>query len=138
MGTFEELGTFEENPEISGTSLSDGDLDPGGSIFFALLFPYYDQYGADFEIGIPIGAIAAAALSSTPAAFIAPVISGLAASISVGLSTTVYVGGGLQNNGNDPVGYDIWERIYVRVSKYKYSYGSYLFKVSVGIYFRCY
>ncbi len=130
-------GTNEENPEIPGTSLSDGRLDLGESIAFAALFPYYDQYGADFEIGIPVGALAAAALSSTPAAFMAPVISGLAVSLSVGLSASIYVGGGLQNNGNDPVGYNIWERIYVRVSKYKYSYGSYLFKVPVGLYFRC-
>ncbi|MHA1628199.1 MAG: hypothetical protein ACTSW6_03925, partial [Candidatus Baldrarchaeia archaeon] len=128
-------GTTEENPYIPDTSLSDGKLDVGESIAFSEIFNYYDVYENDFEIGIPVGSLVAQ-FAGLPS-FIEPVVKGLCVSLSWGESATRYVNGGLQNHGDYPAGYDIWERIYVRVSKYQYTYGNYEFKVPAGIYFRC-
>ena len=128
-------GTTEENPYIPDTSLSDGKLDVGESIAFSEIFNYYDVYENDFEIGIPVGSLAAQ-FAGLPS-FIEPVVKGLCISLSWGETATRYVNGGLQNHGDYPAGYDIWERIYVRVSKYQYTYGNYEFKVPAGIYFGC-
>jgi len=128
-------GTTEKNPYIPDTSLSDGKLDVGESIAFSEIFNYYDIYENDFEIGIPVGSLVAQ-FAGLPS-FIEPVVKGLCVSLSWGESATRYVNGGLQNHGDYPAGYDIWERIYVRVSKYQYTYGNYEFKVPAGIYFRC-
>ncbi|MHA1628034.1 MAG: hypothetical protein ACTSW6_03080, partial [Candidatus Baldrarchaeia archaeon] len=130
-------GTTEESPYISGTDLSDGKLDVGEWVTLGQIFNYYDVYENDFEIGIPVGSLAAQ-FAGLPS-FIEPVVKGLCISLSWGETATRYVNGVLQNYGREgSVGYDIWEQIYVRVSKYQYTYGNYEFKVPAGIYFRCY
>lgn len=130
-------GTKEEVLSISGTPLSDGDLDVGEAIAFPQIFNCYDQYNEDFEIGIPIGAMVGA-FTGLPTAYLG-LISGLAASLCWGQSYTLDINGGLVNLGADSgYGYDIYEMIYMRISKYRYTSDTgYTYKVPAGIYFRC-
>ncbi len=138
-------GTREEKLTIPGTSLEDGKLDVGENIPFPLIFSYYDTCTADFEVGIPVGAIIATLLGITGpyAALIAP----LSISLGAGQSSSVFVVGGLQNYGvRHGQGFNVYEEVYMRVSNYKYTKEQcFLFfcsrceyNVPVGIYFRTY
>ena len=131
-------GTEEEHLYIQGTSLSDGDLNVGEIIYFEDIINCYDQYNEDFEIGIPVGALVAAL-----AGFSAPystLLSPLMISMGWGQSYTIDLNGILENKGRYlGHGYNIFEAIYIRVSKYRYtSESGYTFKVPAGIYFKCY
>ncbi len=99
-------------------------LSPGESIRLKTVFQTCDKCGADFEVGIPAGAIVAAAASlATP--FSGPVAAGLS-SFAVSLSNVgadIYIEGGVQNYGDDPGfpgDYNVSESVYVRVSKFRY------------------
>ena len=147
-------GTHEVRLEIDGTALNDGDLDPGESIAFEQIFQYYDTCGANFEIGIPVGACAAIAIC---AALGLPT-GGLACATAVAFASTfaitisaevpsVYISGGAENEGDDPDypgDYDVYEVVYVRISNYKYRVdppwrrpwcGPCYYDVPAGIYF---
>lgn len=136
-------GTVEENLIISGTTLSDGDLDVNEFIHFSQIFPCYDIYNVDSEIGMPIGALVA--LSSSAFGFTGPVatvvtsfLSGIAASLSYVQSIEAYLGGTITNYGQeDGLGYDVCEIMHCRRSKYLYQApNNQYFRVPLGIYFR--
>jgi len=137
-------GTVEENLIISGTALSDGDLDVNEFIHFSQIFPCYDIYNVDSEIGMPIGALVA--LLSSAFGFTGPVataitsfLSGIAASLSYVQSIEARVSGTITNYGQEGnLGYDVYEIIYCRRSKYLYQApNNQYFKVPISIYFRC-
>ena len=110
---------FEGTEEAFVTRLSSG-----GSIRLKTVFQACDKCGADFEIGIPVGAIVAAAASlaaplSGPVAVRLP---GFAVSLS-NVGASIYIEGGVQNYGDvpgTPGDYDVGESVYVRVSKFRY------------------
>ncbi|MEM2939372.1 MAG: hypothetical protein QXU95_03765 [Candidatus Bathyarchaeia archaeon] len=137
-------GTVEENLVVSGTVLSDGDLDVDESIQFSQILNCYDVYDVDSEIGLPIGAIIALlsnalGFTGSVATVITAVLSGIAPSISNIDSANAFILGNLRNWGREgTTGYDTYEIIYCRVSKYQYQApNNQYFKVPVGIYFRC-
>lgn len=137
-------GTFEENLVISSNVLSDGDLDVDESVQFSDIFNCYDVYDVDSEIGLPIGAIIALLSNALGfgtgqiATVITALLSGIAPSLSNINSATAFIGGNLRNWGQEgTTGYDTYEIIYCRVSKYQYQApNNQHFKVPVGIYFR--
>lgn len=132
-------GSVEERLKIGGTAPADEHLDVGESIFFSYIFPYYDIYQQDCEIGIPIGAIIAALASSSLPSGVLAFIAGITVSLSYGESASIYISGHLTNLGQyQGVGYNVPEAIYCRVSKFQYQTPTgYKFKVPMGIYFRC-
>lgn len=131
-------GTEKEHPYISGTSLSDGKLSPRESLDLRFICNYYDVYGVGFGIGIPVGALAAVALSATPVAFLAPVVEPLSVSVGYTHTESIRISGVIKNHGEYyGYGYDISEEIWVRVSKYRYKIGSHTYKVPSGLYIEC-
>jgi hypothetical protein len=140
---------------ISDTSLADGKLDPGETIAFEQIFKYYDTCGGDFEIGIPLGAIAAigicAGLGLPTGGTACMVATAFASSFQLSLSfkgSTIYITGGLMNEGQYyGVGYNVPEYITMRISRYKYYVpppwwcfwcSPCEYKVPAGIYFKAY
>ena len=124
-------------------------LSPGDSMMFENIFQTFDKCGADFEVGIPVGAIVAAA-ASLMAPISAPVAAGLSG-FSVTLSAvgaSIYIKGGIENHGDVPGvpgDYNVNENVYVRISKYRYKVdppwwcpwcSPCYYDVPVGIYFR--
>ncbi|MEM2342116.1 MAG: hypothetical protein QXX94_06225 [Candidatus Bathyarchaeia archaeon] len=113
-------------------------LDVSEVIQFNEIFNWYDNYNVDFEVGVPVGATASAALGNLPAIAL-QIICGICVSISYINSAEPFIGDHLENRGRRPVGgYDVPETIYVRVSKLNYTtLTGYIFKVPMGIYFTC-
>lgn len=70
---------------IPNTALSDGALQPGEHIQLNEIFPYFDRCGADFEVGIPVGAVVLAVLTRVPIPIVMPkgVFPGIDISLSV-------------------------------------------------------
>ncbi|MEM0277829.1 hypothetical protein [Pyrobaculum sp.] len=116
-------GVTKQGPlTIPGTALDDGKLDPGEYLYFSDLFPYYDKYGADFEIGIPVGAIIVAALSKNVQLTLATAaINALEVSLSAE-GANVYVGH-IYNYGDHPgVPNDMNIAEYIAIAVWKYKY----------------
>ncbi|MCY0890281.1 MAG: hypothetical protein OWQ51_04770 [Pyrobaculum arsenaticum] len=118
-------GVTKQGPlTIPGTALDDGKLDPGEYLYFSDLFPYYDKCGADFEIGIPVGAIIVAALTKNVQLTLATAaIKALEVSLSVE-GANVYIIGHIYNYGDHPGvpnDMNIAEYIAIAVGKYKYT-----------------
>jgi len=129
-------GSQEEKCIIPGTVLSDGDLDVDEYIQFSEVFDWYDTYNQDFEIGIPVGAILSYyfGIGGTVGSF----LNRLAVTLSSGHSASIFVEGVLKNLGQEAgSGYDVYEDIYIQISKYRYAAPQGTFKVPVGVYFRC-
>ncbi len=128
-------GSREIRPYISGTELSDGMLSVKESVYFSKIFDWFDIYDQDFEVGLPLGAIAvvtAANLAGLPASAIS-FISGITASI-------IFVSGHLENFGQfHNIGANVVEHVYIRISRFKFkdTLGR-LFDVPMGVWFRCY
>lgn len=100
-------------------------LGPGESITFDQIFQTCDTCGADFEVGIPVGAMAALAAEVTTGGLATPVAAGLSG-FQVTLSAvgaSIHIYGIIDNEGDDP-GYagdhDTVEIVYMRVSRFKY------------------
>jgi len=140
---------------IPGTPLDDGKLDPNESINFKQIFPYYDTCGADFEVGIPLGAIVAtgicAGLGIPSGGLACTVAMAFASSFHVSLSfkgSSIYIGGGIENKGQyRGAGYNVPVYISMRISRYKYYApppwwcfwcSPCEYKVPAGIYFKAY
>ncbi|MGC9051184.1 hypothetical protein [Pyrobaculum sp.] len=118
-------GVDKQQLVISNTALSDGKLDPGETVWFSQIFPYFDRCGADFEVGIPVGAIVLAVLTRVPVPVVLPkgVFPGVDISLSV-QGATIYVLGSISNYGDHPgvpTDYNAPEYIYAAVSKYQYT-----------------
>ncbi|MEM0467576.1 MAG: hypothetical protein QXT27_00035 [Pyrobaculum sp.] len=118
-------GVTKQGPlTISGTALDDGKLDPGEYLYFSQLFSYYDKCGADFEVGIPVGAIIVAALTKNVQLTLATAaIKALEVSLSVE-GANVYINGNIYNYGDHPDvpnDMNIAEYIVVAVGRYNYT-----------------
>jgi len=126
-------GTQEQVLEIPGTDLEDGWLGVGEDIEFPDIFDYMDQYDVDMEICIS-GALLA---SLVPAKF-KFLTENLAVSLSWGESAELFIFGELLNYGEKHgIGYDVAEKIYIRIAQLRYTTDSgYTFDVPMGIYFR--
>jgi hypothetical protein len=128
-------GSEEEKCIIPGTVLSDGKLDVDEKIQFNEIFDCYDAYNQDFKMEIPIGIPVGAVLSYYfgIGGAVGSFMNRLTAIIPLG-----YVGGALKNLGQElNLGYDVYEDIYILTSKYRYATPQGIFKVPVGIYFKC-
>jgi len=142
---------------IPGTPLDDSKLDPNEGINFGQIFPYYDTCGADFEVGIPLGALlagaACAGLGIPTGGTACMVATAFASSFQLSLSfkgSSIYVGGGIMNYGQLPntnIGYNVPVYIYMKISRYKYYVpppwwcfwcSPCEYKVPAGIYFKAY
>ncbi len=139
-------GTDEAQLAVPGTHLSDGVLLPGEYIALPQLLGYYDTCGADFEVGIPVGAILGlASCKALGLGFGTVACSALLAfagafQVSLGyVSPGIYVDGGISSRGGPGV------VVYARVSRYSYIYqppwcsGYWCYceyKVPAGVYFR--
>lgn len=86
-------------------------LAPGDSLPFSTIFNVYDTCGADFEIGIPVGAIVAALIGQPWA----KLISDFGVSISVE-GSKITIMGGVDNDGKR----GITEHVFVATSGLKY------------------
>ncbi|MFN3804777.1 MAG: hypothetical protein ACK4SY_06950 [Pyrobaculum sp.] len=128
--------------QIPNSALADGKLDPGESINSSKIFPHFNKCGTDYEVTIPVGAIAALLLctklsggTATPACY------AFLSNIGVTLShqgPTIFVDIKLTNEGAvGGIGYNVPEYVYMAVSKYYY-YGSdsCTYKVPVATYFQ--
>ena len=73
---------------------------------------YVDTCGADFEISIPVGAMAASLLSSSPV--LAGFVASMSASMGYSESLTLIIGGGIKNTGSH------WVDTYLRFINLKY------------------
>lgn len=147
-------GTNETLLQIPDTYLDDGKLDPGEYVSFPQIFNYYDECGSDFEIGIPAGSIAALGICSA----LGLPTGGMGCAVAVAFASTfqtsisaqgpqVFIYGGIYNHGDDPNipgDYDIYEYVYMRISKYQYKQdppwwcfwcGPCYYDVPAGIYF---
>ncbi len=126
-------------------------LSPGESVPLNHVFQSFDKCGADFEIGIPVGAMIAVAASvlfpiSAP---VAAGLSGFQISVSA-VSASIRITGGIENEGDDPDyagDHDAVEIVYVRISKFRYKVdppwwcfwcSTCYYDVPAGIYFRFY
>jgi len=115
-------------------------LYPGDTLWFGEIFNTYDAI--DFEIGVPVGAMAAALLKAlnlipNPYSFVLSFIAGF--SVDIAHEGRVRIDGKLRNAGDDPAipnDSNTPEAVYIRVSKYEYVKNGYRFKVPIGIYFR--
>jgi len=110
-------GTDEVQLVVPGTYLSDGVLLPGEYIALPQILEYYDTCGADFEVGVPVGAMLALASCEalglglgTPACIALLAFAG-AFQVSLG-----YASPSISNNGGPGV------VVYMRVSRYSYVY----------------
>jgi hypothetical protein len=118
-------GTNKQGPlTISDTALGDGKLDPGEYFYFSQLFSYYDKCGADFEIGIPVGAVIVAALTKNVGLTLTTaVIKAIEVSLSVE-GASVYINGNIYNYGDHPGvpnDMNVAEYIAIAVGKYQYT-----------------
>lgn len=136
-------GTNATIPFIPETPLSDGDLDPGESIALERVFSYYDTCGSGFEVGISLAPLATAvctALSLSPASPACTIAVAFTSAFHISLDhepPEIYISGVLKNHGQlSGRGYNIYEIVYMRISRYKYKYGTCEFSVPAGIYFR--
>ena len=99
---------------LRGVNLNEVDvLYPGDSLPLGTLFETYDTCGADFEIGIPVGAIVGDLLGGPAGAAVG---SAFTASLSAE-GSRIHIMGGIENEGY----YGVSEPIYVGVSKLRYS-----------------
>lgn len=135
--------TYEQKIQISGTPTSDGDLDVDETIAFTQIFDWLDTCNADFEVGIPIGSLLAAAATFTGHPYLAAVLSGISTTLSYGESYTIFVMGGLKNFGAEAGGgIDIYEELYLRMSQFQYKHQVWFttcyYNVPVAIYIRSY
>ncbi|ABM81224.1 hypothetical protein [Hyperthermus butylicus] len=89
-----------------------GTLNPGDSLPLGSIFNTFDTCGADFEIGIPVGAIVGGLLGGPEGAAIGSVF-GVSVSAE---GAKIYILGGIENEGN----YNVPEYIWVGASKLKY------------------
>ncbi|ABL87600.1 conserved hypothetical protein [Pyrobaculum islandicum DSM 4184] len=136
-------GVDKQQLVISNTALSDGALQPGEHIQFNEIFPYFDRCEADFEVGIPVGAVVLAVLARVPVPAVLPkdVFPGIDISLSI-QGATMYVLGSIKNYGDHPdvpTDYNVPEYIYAAVSKYQYTAtdiwgNTCLYQVPSGIY----
>ncbi|MGC8975757.1 MAG: hypothetical protein ACP5KB_06155, partial [Thermoprotei archaeon] len=119
-------GTNVTRPYISGTPLDDGDLDPGESVALQQIIRHYDACGSGFEVGVPVGALAAIVVCSAlglggPACGVAVAF---ASAFEVSLDfepQSIYIAGVLQNHGaRGGIGYNVTEYVDTRISRYKY------------------
>lgn len=131
---------------IPETYLNDGVLLPGEYITLEHVVQYYDTCGADFEVGIPVGALfglalcKALGLGTTTAACLTLVSFTAAFEVSLGyVSPSIYVSGNIYNLGGPGV------LVYMQLSRYSYVYqppwcpGYWCYceyKVPAGVYFR--
>lgn len=125
-------GATMDHLYISGTYLADGDLDSGERVLLKRIFHHYDVKKVNFEIGIPVGAMAAIFLPSPWSA----IISALALSISYSEEYQLTISGGIENDG--PANNEL---VYVAISKYRYVvkvlWWEEYYNVPVGIYIEC-
>ena len=149
-------GTNMTQLQISDTYTEDGDLDPGEFIELKRIFQYFDTCGSDFEIGIPVGAIAATIICvklglptlGTACKIAIVFASTFQTSISIqGPSMTI--SGHLYNHGNHPSipnDANTDEVVYMAVSKYRYKVdppwwcpwcSPCYYNVPAGMYFKC-
>jgi len=136
------VGTNKTQLVIPDTVLSDGDLDVGENIMLQQIINWSDIYNVDLEVPIPVGAIAAAALSVKIPGIAGPIISTLSGiGVTIGYVDVgnARVTGNLLNEGKrGNNGYNVPEIVYYRISKYLYKAGpGRFFRVPVGIYFIC-
>ncbi len=135
---------------IPDTGLADGLLQPGEYVSFRQIIPSVDKCYNDFEIGIPVGVIAAMAIcsalgvpiASTTCATAIAFASMFSVSLSV-QSPSLYVAGGVENHGDLP--YVIGDsnvpvKVFMAVSKFRYVETLPLgikcyYRVPLGIYF---
>ncbi|MEM3326659.1 MAG: hypothetical protein QXK63_04350, partial [Thermoproteus sp.] len=136
-------GINKQQLVIPDMALADGKLDPGETFQLGQIFPYFDKCGADFEVGVPIGAVAAAVLARSPIrlALSKDAIPGVEVSLSV-QGANIYVFGSIHNYGDHPgipTDHDVPEFIYVAVGKYSYTArdiwgNTCLYQVPAGLY----
>lgn len=145
-------GSVLKQLSIPGTLLSDDDLDPGEYITLEQIFNYYDVCNSDFEIGVPVGAMAALACGALDI----PVAGATCRAFTSGFEISLSVDGGsimvtsnLVSHGyvSDILGdYNVPESVYVALSKLgiKWIYCSGVcgvlhsyYNVTVETYFRC-
>ncbi|MEM0203940.1 MAG: hypothetical protein QXO16_08680 [Archaeoglobaceae archaeon] len=139
--------------QISGTSLEDGKLDPGESIALEQIVQYFDTCGADFEVGIPAGSLAALSICAVlglPAGGTACAVAvafSSAFQLSLSIQGSMYITGGLVNHGEfNGRGYNVPEDVYMAISRYQYKVDPpwwcfwctpCYYRVPAGIYFQC-
>ncbi|ABM81177.1 hypothetical protein Hbut_1349 [Hyperthermus butylicus DSM 5456] len=136
-------GTESNIVFISNTPLADGDLDPGEFVDLRDIFRSYDTCGADFEIGIPIGAMlavpACAALGLPTGGAACAALTAFMSSFAVTISAespSVTVYGNIGNLGDTPSienDVNVFEYVYMAESRYKYVYGDCEYNVPVGM-----
>jgi len=120
---YSDEASHRQQLQIPGTSLENGKLDPGEDITIPDIMRWFDECGVDFEVSIPIGAMAAAAvtaLSGGMLAWAAPFLAAFSLNIHYGDISAIIVDGLLQNDGSYPHGYNVYERLYMRVSNVRY------------------
>ena len=113
---------------IDETGLADGDLDPEESVSHRLIFKYFDKCSSDFEIGVPIGSIAAAAACTVfdvppPACTTATVFMSAFQITLSAESQNIMIVGGIKNYGDDPEipnDYNKAEEVYIAKSIFRY------------------
>jgi len=136
--------------QIPGTELADGLLQPGEGVSFRQIIPSVDECYNDFEIGIPVGVIAAMAIcsalgvpiASTACATAMAFASMFSVSISI-QSPSLYVNGGIENHGDLPyitIDSNVPVKVYMAVSKFRYvetlPFGTKCYyRVPLGMYF---
>ncbi|ADM27812.1 hypothetical protein Igag_0997 [Ignisphaera aggregans DSM 17230] len=112
-------------------------LNTSQSLLFDDIFNTYDAI--DFEIGVPVGAVAAVFLEYSGLITNSSVLSFIAGfSVDIAREGLETFSGSLYNAGDDPAipnDYNVWEDVYIRVSKYEYIKNGYRFKVPIGIYY---
>jgi len=115
--------------------LSDGVLSPGETFYTTDFYNLYDTCGENFEVGIPVGSIAACVaclalnleLGGVPCLVAEAFLSAFGVSIS-GSQSIVTVDDLINNTGLAN------EAVYIATSNYPYSSGSCIYKVPIGLY----
>jgi len=145
-------GTTLKRLIIPGTHLSNGDLEPGEYVALEQIFNYYDTCDADFEVGIPVGAITALACGALGTPVAGAACSAFLSRFGVSLSMeggSAFVTGNLVNQGDIPEipnDHNVLELIDVAFSKFRYKVdppwwcwwcSPCYYNVTIGIYFSC-
>jgi len=112
-------------------------LNTSQSLLFDDIFNTYDAI--NFEIGVPIGAAVIAFLEYSRLITNTSVLSFIAGfSVNIAQEGSTHILGYITNVGDDlgiPNDYNVFEDVYIRVSKYEYVKNGYRFKVPIGIYY---
>jgi len=120
---------------VPNSTLSDGVLSPGETFYTTDFYNLYDTCGENFEVGIPVGSIAACVaclalnleLGEMPCLVAEAFLSAFGVSIS-GSQSIVIVDDLIKNIGPSN------EAVYIATSNYPYSSGSCIYKVPIGLY----